>query len=240
MALTIPQLETVVTKNERLTEDVIELTFKLQDPTEFTFTAGQFVFLKHETQEGRTISRCYSLASAPTRKNEFDLCVKIVEGGQVSPFLGTLKEGDQLTWYGPMGHFILRRLEETKHFYFIATGTGIAPMNPFIAELLEAGETRDITLFFGLRHVKDIYYKEFYEQLAAKYSNFHLILTLSQPETDWSGNTGRVTDMIKKHIDSAANTESYLCGSGEMIAEVKELLLEKGASKDQIYMEKYY
>lgn len=234
-------LKTKVLYNKEIAPSVHEARFEVVEPTEFQFNAGQFVVIPFTDSKGTKVSRCYSIASPESQKNSFDLCFNVVPGGMVSPYLGSLKEGEEIEWMGPMGHFHVRKNETTERFVFIATGTGIAPMKPFIMKLLEEGETRPIQLYFGLRHKADMYYFEAYSELAETYDNFEFIFTLSQPETDWFGNVGRVTDMLRENIEDASKTEFYLCGNGQMIEDVKKIVVdEKGGDGKMVFMEKYY
>lgn len=232
--------KTTILKNTALTADVFEMECQLLEPAEMEFQAGQFVVIQMTDDEGKPLNRAYSIASSPKNKRKITLCYKVVSGGKMTPRLAELGVGAELSVRGPMGHFVLKAEAGSREFIFVATGTGVAPMNAFIVELLERGEQRPIKLFFCVRSQADSFYLDFYKQLEEQYSNFEFIFSLSQPQPDWNGCTGRVTHMIEEHIQSAANCEAYLCGNGEMIKEVQELLLKKGADNGQVYMERYY
>ena len=57
-----------------LTYDVREITLRLREPETITFKAGQFVSFEVR-QEGKTLplTRPYSIASPPSRKDTIDL-----------------------------------------------------------------------------------------------------------------------------------------------------------------------
>jgi Na+-transporting NADH:ubiquinone oxidoreductase subunit F len=75
-------------------------------------------------------------------------------------------------------------------------------------------------------------------------SNFRFVPALSQPEEgdDWKGERGRITDVVKRYLDSqkdAASYEGYLCGSPGMIDASITVLNDAGISKDRIYYDKF-
>ncbi|HTL12150.1 MAG TPA: phenol 2-monooxygenase, partial [Bdellovibrionota bacterium] len=69
------------------------------------------------------------------------------------------------------------------------------------------------------------------------------VTCLSRPTPGWEGFTGRVTHYLESLGDRFdwAGTDFYLCGNGDMIKEVKALLMErKGVAKEAVHVEKYY
>ena len=52
------------------------------------------------------------------------------------------------------------------------------------------------------------------------------------------GPKGRVTTLVQERVASVGNLAVYLCGNGDMIKEVTELVQGKGLCP--IYREKYY
>lgn len=221
---------------QQLTYDVIEVTFETAGP--FTFTAGQFVTFKIADKTPPCF-RAYSISSLPKNSNDFSTCVKVIPGGRGSNWLNSLKIGDRVEFLGPNGNLAFKT-SQGKTAIFIATGTGITPFKSMIKDELTKGNSNKINLIFGLRYIKDIFYKEYFEELAKKYQNFTFEITLSRPENDsWKGKVGRVTDILNKTTIDTRNTEFYICGLKDMIAEVTTILKNKGVPKNAINMEKY-
>src|SRR5271170_8012664 len=169
------------------------LEFKADDLRNFDFIPGQFVSVVADDPAGKSQNRAYSIASAP-RRNEFDLCLDRVEGGFFSNLLCDLEVGQTVKFDGPHGFFLLR--QPLTDSILIATGTGIAPMLGFAQALfpasgLHAGEDlsggREIWLVYGTRYSTEVYYRAYFEKLAAEHDNFHYIATLSRPDNDWQG-----------------------------------------------------
>ncbi|MFH1284072.1 MAG: FAD-dependent oxidoreductase [Candidatus Peregrinibacteria bacterium] len=228
-------LKAKVTENKPLTEDVFELTLKPEEP--FTYKAGQYVTFKIADAEPPCF-RAYSLSSIPKEK-ALQTCVKIVKNGRGSNWLKTRKPGDEIEFFGPNGDLTFQTPPEKKAL-FIATGTGITPLKSIIAQQLQNGSTQEIQLLFGLRHVKDIFYKEYFEKLTKKHKNFTFTLTLSQPENPaWQGLQGRVTAHLENMDLDPQNTEIYICGLKDMIESVTKILGQKGFAQSSVHFEKF-
>lgn len=172
------------------------------------------------------------------KKNEIKLCLKVVEGGRGSHWLESLKIDNEINFIGPSGKFTFK--DKKDNILFIATGTGITPFNSMIEDELKKGNTKKMHLLFGVRYIKNIFYKNFFDDLANQYENFTYDIVLSRPEDDsWQGKTGRVTGILQEMNLNLENTEVYICGLKVMIEDVVNLLKEKGMSEDDIHFEKY-
>lgn len=237
-----------------------------------------------DTPSPKPVFRSYSISSRPsanstdsatandTQKNRFSLLVKILENGIGSSYLKSLEPNttdpnkSTINFLGPLGHFTFKSSQTTqdqnKNILFVATGTGLASIKSIIEdELVNKGNKQSLTLFFGLRHIRDIFYKEFFDNLAKKFPNFSYTLTLSQPETpNWEGSggaVGRVTNLIEtmttqtNKLDQAntstssnntinpLTTEAYICGLKDMVESVSTLLIQKGLSKESVHFERF-
>lgn len=226
-----------------LTHDVKQINVRAVDPPRLEFKAGQYIaFEVTEIRDGvtRKNNRPYSIASPPEQNDVLELCVNLVKGGPGSSFLHALHPGDEVTFLYPLGYFTLNEASRTD-ILFVATGTGIAPFRSMIHHLLRNGTERNISLYWGLRSEKDIYYWEEFEALARIHVNFRPIITLSKPTDGWTGPRGRVTGLLPKVLASVENLEAYLCGNGEMIKEIRTFLIEgKGMSRKVVHYEKFF
>ena len=220
------------------------MVFAIEDMERFDFAAGQFISMV-APRAGKTITRAYSLASAP-RKNEFDLCLNRVEQGFFSNFLCDMKEGETVNFHGPHGTFVLRN--PLRDSILIATGTGIAPIRGFV-QWLFADESRhqgrEIHLVYGTRYPVDIYYKDYFELVAHDFPNFHYVITLSRAPDDWKGERGYVQQQVRKIVAARGrvertNMDAYVCGLNDMISETRKMLKEElGWERKQIVYERY-
>ncbi len=231
--------QATLAKKTQLTEDVFEFDFQLQKPDSIEFKAGQFVNIKVEDGNPKILFRSYSIMSSPQEKKMIATCIKVVQNGRCSTWLASLNVGTPLTLMGPIGVFKFNE-EAKKKTIFVATGTGITPLRSMIVDQLEKGRTdQAIHLTWGFRFEKDIFYKNFFDELAKKYSNFSYNIVISRPEDSWTGDRGHVTDWLEKNIDEPTETQVYICGIGAMVTDVKNLCIAKGMDAGDVHFERY-
>ncbi|MGA2697324.1 MAG: FAD-dependent oxidoreductase [Terriglobales bacterium] len=218
------------------------LEFEVKDLPRFGFVAGQWLSVKHTkaNNQGEEITRAYSIASPPAENSRFAFCLNRVEDGFMSNYLCDLREGDEIEFQGPFGDFILR--PPMRDTLFIATGTGIAPFRGMLHWLL-ADETRHqgktLTLIFGNRTEKDIYYNEEFLKLAAERENFRYLPTLSRADDNWEGLRGYVQEHLPDIAAGRTDAHAYICGLDKMVKANRELLKSLGWDRKSILYEKY-
>jgi ferredoxin-NADP reductase len=247
-------------KSDSLSDQTKHLEFEVRDEPRFDFAPGQFVSML-APKEGKTITRAYSIASAP-RDHHMDICLNRVENGFFSNLLCDMSAGQELNFHGPHGLFVLRH--PLRDSIFIATGTGIAPMRAFVQWLFptpaganpappggpgftdpERAKGRDVWLVYGTRYEKDIYYGEYFKQVAAANPNFHYIITLSRGSEAWQGERGYVQEHVRQIVSSRppearTNMDAYICGLNDMVSANRKLLQEEfGWEKKSIVYERY-
>jgi len=209
--------------------------FKFEFEENYPFVAGQYVSLKVDESGTR---RAYSIAGKPEGKM-IEILIDVTPNGVGTKFLLNLKIGDEVEALGPLGKFVIAKNSE-KEMMFLATGSGIVPIVSMIEDLLmNRKETREISLYWGLRYKKDVFWRERFEKLTSSYANFSFDLVLSQPESEWDSCVGRVGDCVKKQVTSFENLEAYICGNPSMLEEMRKLLLEKGLGEVDICFEKF-
>jgi ferredoxin-NADP reductase len=223
-----------------LSEFTKHLEFEMKDLSRFGFVAGQWLSFKTDMANGEEITRAYSIASPPGDSNRFALCLNRVQDGYMSNFLCDMKEGDEIRCQGPFGDFILRPpLRDT---IFMATGTGIAPFRSMLHWLLADAsrhQEKQLTLIFGNRTEKDIYYHDEFQRLAAEHSSFHYLPTLSRGDASWPGLRGYVQEHVSGVVQGRSDMHAYICGLDKMVKANRELLKGLGWDRKAVLYEKY-
>ncbi len=236
--LAAERFKAVVERVEDMTHDTKRYIFKLEDPKEIYFKAGQYIqFCIPDTNE----FRAYSLASHPGITDKVELMVRLVPGGLCSQYMHeSLEEGDEIYITGPYGEFYLHE-ESEKEIICVGGGCGMAPIKSIVNHLLEKGSKRKITYFFGARQKRDLFYTKELESFEKKYANFKFIPALSEPvpEDNWSGETGFITQVMHKYLKYNKNQEAYLCGPPPMIDAAIGVLVSKGINANEIYYDKF-
>jgi ferredoxin-NADP reductase len=236
--------------------DCFHLEFTIEELESFDFQPGQFVSAVAVDPAGKQQTRAYSIASAP-RANQFDMCVNRVEGGFFSNLLCDLEVGQSIQVHGPHGLFLLRA--PLTDSIFIATGTGIAPMRGFVEHLFpvngeDRSQGRRIWLVYGTRYESELYYEDYFEQVAARRPNFFYLKTLSRAQDAWKGERGYVQELVQRIAEQHAregaqdprpigesiySIHAYICGLNEMVAANRDCLKGLGWERKQIIFERY-
>jgi NAD(P)H-flavin reductase len=226
-----------VSRIRTLTHDVREIELTLREPSEIYFEPGQFVSFEIE-RPGFPVpaTRPYSIASSPSNRHAIQLVLNHVVGGPGSEYLFGLREGDVTTFKGPVGTFTLR--DSQRDVLFVATGTGIAPIRSMLWFLADASSHRTVTLYWGLRSERDLYYQDELARLREQLPHFSFVTTLSRPVGVWHGAIGRVSPLVEGQITNVANLDVFLCGNAAMIRDVREIVRKKGLCP--IHTEQYY
>ena len=197
--------------------------------------------------------RAYSMANHPAEGNIIMLNIRIatppfdkaaggwmhVNPGICSSYIFSRKPGDKVTISGPYGEFFLK--DTDCEMMFIGGGAGMAPMRSHIFHLFKTLKTtRKVTFWYGARSLKEVFYKEEFDQIAAEFPNFtwHLALSEPQPEDHWSGPTGFIHQVIfdnyLQHHETPEDTEYYICGPPLMNDAVVSMLYNLGVPEENI------
>ena len=193
----------------------------------------------YESHVKQTTTRAYSMASYPLEKRNIKLNVRIatpppgsddkVPPGIMSSYIFNLKPGDEVVVSGPFGEFFAR--ETDNEMVFIGGGAGMAPMRAHIFDQLKRQHTnRKMSFWYGARSLKETFYVDEFDELAANHDNFewHIALSEPQPEDDWTGYTGFIHKVLldqylAKH-PTPEDCEYYLCGPPMMNSAVIKTL----------------
>jgi len=247
MELTIPEelfnikeFQAKVTGLTELTHDIKELEMTLEDPTEIEFKAGQFIQLEVPEYEltDEPVYRAYSVCSQPSLKNKVKLQIKLVPNGICTTYIHKhMKVGDTATINGPYGDFYLR--DTDRDIVMMATGSGMAPMCSILIDMAEKANNRKVTFLFGCKEKCDLFLIREMAELEKRLPNFKFVPSLSRPDDDWEGSTGRLNTLVKEHIDNPENTEAYLCAGTRVLESYGEALKDAGIPQDQIFFDDF-
>lgn len=207
----------------RAVERISRHTYRLKlERDDFLFKAGQCV---NVGLPGTGVNREYSSYSAES-VDELAFLIREVQGGTVSPALGKLQPGDEVELDGPYGEFTIKDPDNGAKYYFIATGTGVAPFHCFVKTYPQL----DYRIIHGVRYTD--------EQYDAKdYENNRYVGCLSRE--DGGQFRGRVTDYLRQSSIDRTGIY-YLCGNRAMINDVYDILREAGVSGSNIFTETFF
>lgn len=206
---------------------VRELVFKLVEPQNFEFRAGQFVMLHvPQAQVEKPALRAYSIASDDRQTNGFRLLFKYVKDGLASTFVWNLKGGETVEFTGPFGRVFFHEPPDPQIF-LLCTGTGLAPHFSYLVSKADQYPNLRYRLLFGLYNEAELYYQAQLDALKKTLKDFSYEIVLSSPEKTWTGKKGFIQDHLLASEYQKIPTSFYLCGNGKMIQQTKALLTER-------------
>lgn len=238
LRLPVKDFTGTVSRIEDLSHDVKGVWIDV-DGDGIAFQAGQYVNLTVPGVEG---PRAFSLANPPSENKTIELHIKLVPGGAATTKIhNEMAVGDKLTFSGPYGDFFIRK-SAPEPIILIAGGSGLSSPKSMLLDLLESGDERPITLFHGVRAVRDLYFRDMFDKLAIDHSKFTYYPVLSQmePGDEWSGDTGFVHEAAERHFDGRfEGHKAYLCGPPPMIDAAITSLMKGRLFEKHIFMERF-
>lgn len=213
----------------------------------------KFGFFDVESKVDEPLIRAYSMANYPDEKGIVKFNIRCatpppnnlsLPAGQMSSWVFSLKPGDKVTVFGPFGEFFAK--ETDSEMVFIGGGAGMAPMRSHIFDQLKRLKTkRKVSFWYGARSLREVFYSEEYDALAAEFPNFewHLALSDAQPEDNWTGMTGFIHNVVQDNYlkDHAApeDCEYYMCGPPMMNSAVISMLHSLGVEDENIMLDEF-
>jgi propane monooxygenase reductase subunit len=228
-----------VVANNPLTHDLRHLVVRLLDPPSIKFFPGQYVDF---TVPGTDAVRSFSMANTSCLESGLlEFIIKVYPGGLFSECLATtIRVGDRLDINGPYGMFTLRQ-NSNADVVFLGGGAGMAPILSLLRALRERGITRRATFYYGARRLRDLCFSDELQRLTDGLPDFTYIPALSEPDADddWAGETGLITDVLRRREDSLAGADVYVCGPPPMVEAALDLLPSLGVGEKSIYYDKF-
>jgi Na+-transporting NADH:ubiquinone oxidoreductase subunit F len=219
----------------RLTPTVIEVDLRMVEPPALAFEAGQWVSVPF----GPRTVRAWSMASPPTRPALITLCMDVAPGGLGSRWVLGLSPGDPVEFKGPTGGFVLTPADPRRPL-LVAEEIGIVPVRSILLDLYERGWGRPTTLVFWAPEPGGLIYDAEFRRLARRQPGFRYVPVVRQAPAGWTGERGELAPAVDRVVESADGLVAYVCGGGEAIRQVREVLMAKGMDRKAVRWEKFW
>lgn len=211
-----------MTPQERLFE------IALQDGSSLNHEPGQFVQVSLFGVGEAPIS----LASSPTRRGTFDLCVRNV--GKVTAALHRLETGDELGIRGPFGKGFPVRNLEGNDLLLIAGGLGIVPLRSLIHYVMDnRREFGQVNILCGCKTPQSMLFGDEIEAWGQRL-DVNFLCTVDRADPDWKGNVGLITALIPGIDLRPQHTYAVVVGPPVMYRFVLKELLAKRVPENRI------
>jgi Na+-transporting NADH:ubiquinone oxidoreductase subunit F len=209
---------------------------------------------RYESHVKNEEMRAYSMASYPLEKDVIKLNVRIatpppgasdkIPPGILSSYIFNLKPGDKTIISGPFGEFFAK--DTDNEMVFIGGGAGMAPMRSHIFDqLIRLNSRRKMSFWYGARSLRETFYVEDFDKLAAEHDNFTWNIALSEPlpEDNWEGYVGFIhkvlLDEYLANHPAPEDCEYYICGPPMMNSAVVAMLEDLGVTRDHIMLDDF-
>jgi ferredoxin-NADP reductase len=220
------------------TPSIRVLLLTIPDPA-FRFLPGQWVDLSIEV-DGVTHTSGYSITTSPNRAGEIELAIKASARHPVARWVHERAVvGDTVRVSQGQGPFVYLP-EMSDNVVLIGCGVGITPLLSIFRHVRDAGLATRVHLLYSVADSREILFPDELDAAARGHDNLHVSITVTQPDTNWHGLTGRI-DPVKLHaLEVPDDTLYYLCGPKGMVEDMSTLLHDLGVPMSRIIFEKWW
>ncbi len=202
-----------------------------------TFSPGQFFEIQ---VPGTEHWRSFSPANLPNPEGHLEFLIRILPDGKFSNYLRDKAQPGQIVRVrGPSGSFCIRE-NGLQPRYFVAGGTGLAPVVAMVRQMFDRGDPHETRLYFGVNKEEEVFFDRELLSLAAQMPNLSVQLCVMQAGPDWQGARGTAVDALRRDLEqSGTEPDLYLCGPPGMIDATYKTCVELGIPKGRICTEKF-
>lgn len=210
-----------VLANARLSPDYNVVTLGAPDIARLA-QPGQFVMIRPAVGLDPLLRRPFSIFEIARNGQGTTTGITLLNKhvGVATTLLYDAQVGDRWSVLGPLGQPFVP-VDPPSEAWMVAGGVGLAPFAT-LAEAL-AGRKTPMTLFYGGRSARDLYYESFFQDLGAR-------LVVSTDDGS-RGEAGRVTGPLERALGTAPPDQPltlYACGPTPMMRRVAALGAETG------------
>jgi len=221
-------VEAQVEKIVPLTDSIMHLILK---PTFYVdYQAGQYLNILCEDQEFS-----YSIANAPLGAQHYELHIRhSLDNPYHQSLFAYIKKHGRVTLKLPYGTCSLNHLDPHRPILFVAGGTGFAPVNAMIEQLLADGDPRSFELFWGARTQNDMYLDEKVLNWQAHIPRFKYYSFLSETSKE-----NLLSNLLIRHAQDIKEWQIVLSGPFEMVYSLRDVLVEQGMPKELLFSDAF-
>jgi len=220
------------------TPSIHVLRLAIPDPA-FRFLPGQWVEFIIEV-DGATHTSGYSITTSPIHEGGIELAIRASARHPVARWVHErARVGDPVRISQGQGPFVYLP-EMSDNVVLIGGGVGITPLLSIFRHVRDAQLPTRVHLLYSVSDSREILFRDEIEAATHAHDNLHASITVTQPDPNWHGLTGRV-DPLKLHaLEVPDDTLYYLCGPKGMVEDMSTLLHDLGVPMSRIIFEKWW
>jgi ferredoxin-NADP reductase/ferredoxin len=230
----VVSLDTIAPNTVRL---VVEISPDAEGGCAAEFEPGQFMELEIPGSDER---RPYSLANTSNWEGRLEFLIRLQPNGRFSTFLRErARLGERIVVRGPIGGFGIRE-GSLRPRWFVAGGTGVAPMLSMLRRMADFQEMQDARLIFGVTDESELFLDEELAELRARLPQLAVELCVWRPTRAWDGFRGTPVDALRAALASArVQPDIYVCGPPALIRAAEQLAVASGLPAEQFASERF-
>jgi predicted ferric reductase len=217
--------------------DVHVLVLEAEDHPGMSFRPGQYAWLTLGDTPFALQQHPFSFASSSQSTRRIEFAIK-----ETGDFTATIKDialGTRAYLEGPYGSFVLDPNAEAA--VFVAGGIGITPALSILRSARDRDDRRPFILFYGNINQAEISFRDEMDLLAAQL-DLQVVHVLSEPDRDWTGETGFITkEIMDRYLAPVEDkdVQYFVCGPTPMMDTVEQELLAIGVPGYRLLSERF-
>lgn len=221
-------IQAKVEKIEPLTDSIVRLILA---PDAFVdYQAGQYLQILLGDE-----SLSYSIANAPLGAHHYELHIRHSRDNPYNQSLfAHIKEHGAVSLKLPFGECSIEHLHSERPILFIAGGTGFAPVNAMIEQLLAGDDLRPFELFWGARSQSDLYLDEKVKNWQAHVSRFKYVSSLSDESKH-----SIASIVLAQHPKDMSDWQIVISGPFDMVYSTRDVLIKNGVSAAHLFSDAF-
>ena len=219
-------------------------TFKIElhapEGAVLNYQAGQYLKLALDLNgEGQLQSLPYSIANSFNPEQPQHLQLFIQSGGDMADKV--LKHlWEQREHCRPIkvqvaqGYAFLQTNLGFPHL-LVAAGSGISKIKCITEEIIKQRPNANVHIYWSNKNIDDFYLLDEFQTWVDKNESLKFVPILEAANTEWPGRSGYLYEAIEEDFEDLHSTQTYLCGSPQMVYGTIDKLKARRLKEDNCY-----
>ncbi|MFI4918589.1 MAG: NAD(P)H-flavin reductase [Legionellales bacterium] len=211
-----------------LTDSIMQLV--LTPEVYVPYQAGQYlkIMLGEEALS-------YSIANAPLGSHKYELHIRHTRDNPYNQLLfAHIKQHGSVPIHLPFGQCSMAHLDPQRPIMFVAGGTGFAPVNAMIEQLLASNDIRPFELFWSARSQSDLYLDQKVQGWQTHVSRFNYVSLISDENKKTVASA-----VLAQHTKDLRAWQIVISGPFDMVYSTRDALVDHGVLAAHVFSDAF-
>lgn len=200
----------------------------------FNFKSGQYLLVHMDEDDKRP----FSIANAAYDNNRLELHIGAEPGNSyATEVIERMRQEKAIFVSGGHGEASFQPTD--KPIILIAGGTGFSYVYSILMQSLKEDPNREITLYWGGKHLDDLYYHKELISLAAHHPHLNYVPVVEFADEDWDGRKGWVHHAVLTDYADLSGVQVYIAGRFDMAKVARDDFMARGLTADSLFGDAY-